>query len=71
MAHAQSACRAASLSPTLAPHWLADLRALVNEWRRRARGRGELAALSDQCLRDIGITRCDAGREVQKPFWRA
>jgi uncharacterized protein YjiS (DUF1127 family) len=31
----------------------------------------ELAGLSDRDLRDIGVTRYDAGREIAKPFWRA
>jgi len=25
---------------------------------------------NDQTLRDIGITRVEAAREAQKPFWR-
>jgi hypothetical protein len=33
--------------------------------------RNELAALCDRCLRDIGVTRYDAYREISKPFWRA
>ena len=70
MAHAQSVCRVASISPAPSRHWLADLRTLVEEWRRRARSRHELAALCDRCLRDIGVTRYDAVREVRKPFWR-
>jgi uncharacterized protein YjiS (DUF1127 family) len=41
------------------------------EWRRRLRSRDELQYLSDQTLRDIGITRCDAHREMAKPFWMA
>lgn len=41
------------------------------EWRRRVRSRGELDCLSDQSLRDIGISRWDARREVMKPFWMA
>ena len=40
-------------------------------WRRRARSRSELQYLSDQALRDIGISRCDVHREVAKPFWMA
>jgi uncharacterized protein YjiS (DUF1127 family) len=71
MAHVQSMCRARSISPAPSRQWLADLFTLVNVWRRRARGRQELAALSDRCLRDIGLTRYDALREVRKPFWRA
>jgi len=45
--------------------------ALVNEWRRRAGSRRELAAMCDRSLRDIGVTRYDADCEVGKPFWRA
>ena len=43
----------------------------IAEWQRRARSRHELEGLSDATLRDIGITRCDAHREMQKPFWMA
>jgi uncharacterized protein YjiS (DUF1127 family) len=50
---------------------LEGLLALFGEWRSRARGRHELAVLCDRCLRDIGVTRYDADREVRKPFWRA
>ena len=42
---------------------------LVLLWRARARDRQELARLSDRMLRDIGITRLDAERELRKPFW--
>jgi uncharacterized protein YjiS (DUF1127 family) len=42
----------------------------VREWRRRTRGRAELARLDDRTLRDIGITRVDALFEINKPFWR-
>lgn len=43
----------------------------IAEWQRRSRSRHELEGLSDATLRDIGITRCDAHRELQKPFWMA
>jgi uncharacterized protein YjiS (DUF1127 family) len=48
-----------------------QLKLRVAEWQRRARSRRELDALSDATLRDIGITRCDAHREMNKPFWMA
>ncbi len=70
MAHVQSVCRAPSISPAPSRQWLTDLFTLVSEWRRRACGRRELAALSDRCLRDIGLTRYDALREARKPFWQ-
>ena len=40
------------------------------EWRHRARSRRELMNLDDAVLRDIGISRCSAGFEAYKPFWR-
>jgi len=48
-----------------------QLKLRVTEWQRRARSRREPDALSDATLRDIGITRCDAHREMNKPFWMA
>jgi uncharacterized protein YjiS (DUF1127 family) len=50
---------------------LKQLKDLLALWRRRAYERETLAGLSDQMLRDIGITRCDAINEASKPFWRA
>ncbi len=76
MGHAQSVCRAPPM-PRESSHQLvgkvlvAKVLAAFKEWRRRAHGRRELAALNDRCLRDIGLTRYDANREVRKPFWRA
>jgi uncharacterized protein YjiS (DUF1127 family) len=42
----------------------------VRGWRRRARERGQLAALDDRMLRDIGLSRTDAEFLINKPFWR-
>lgn len=42
----------------------------VQSWRRRARERDELGALSDRMLSDIGITRADAIFLSSKPFWK-
>jgi uncharacterized protein YjiS (DUF1127 family) len=41
------------------------------QWRRRAQARHELHGLSDETLRDLGLTRCDATHESTKPFWMA
>lgn len=71
MSHAQQICQprpVGGASMRLSPP---ELLALFNEWRRRARGRRELAVLCDRCLRDIGVTRYDADHEARKPFWRA
>ncbi len=43
---------------------------LTATWRRRARDRYALLAMSERDLRDIGVTRFDAAREAAKPFWR-
>jgi uncharacterized protein YjiS (DUF1127 family) len=58
-------CRA-----THASRW-DQLKFRISEWQRRVRGRRELEGLSDATLRDIGITRCDAHREMNKPLWMA
>ena len=52
-------------------HSKRDWIALLKLWWRRARDREALAAMNEQSLRDIGITRYDAWYEARKPFWRA
>jgi len=32
--------------------------------------RRHLAHMDDRLLRDIGLSRLDAKREINKPFWR-
>ena len=49
---------------------LRALMSLIARWIERARQRQALAGLEDRMLRDIGITRVDAARECDKPFWR-
>jgi uncharacterized protein YjiS (DUF1127 family) len=36
----------------------------------RARSRRMLAELDERLLRDIGLSRADIDREIEKPFWR-
>ena len=43
---------------------------LFSAWIERIRQRRALAGLDDRMLRDIGITRVEAAREWEKPFWR-
>jgi len=38
-------------------------------WRNRALMRRNLLAMNDYMLKDIGLSRCDAQREANKPFW--
>lgn len=44
--------------------------ATLQRWRDRAYSRRELAAFDRRMLRDIGVSPYDAGREINKPFWR-
>ena len=46
------------------------LHARLSEWRQASRSRAELAKLDERMLRDIGLTRVDVWREINKPFWR-
>lgn len=43
---------------------------LIAFWMDRARQRRALAEMDDRLLSDIGITRNEAEREIEKPFWR-
>jgi uncharacterized protein YjiS (DUF1127 family) len=56
--------------PRHEPHPLAAAVVLIKRWIARTRQRRALGGLSDQMLRDIGITRAEAARECEKPFWR-
>jgi uncharacterized protein YjiS (DUF1127 family) len=51
-------------------HRFATAFSLLAMWVERARQRQALAGLDDRQLRDIGITRVDAARECEKPFWK-
>ena len=39
-------------------------------WHERARQRRALSGLSDELLKDIGVSRADAVRESGKSFWQ-
>ena len=43
---------------------------LILIWIERHRSRRQLMKLEPRLLHDIGITRADAEREYEKPFWR-
>jgi len=51
-------------------HWTLELTVVLCKWRRNHRTRIRLAALTDDQLRDIGITRAQAYEESKQPFWR-
>lgn len=44
---------------------------VVLEWRRRARSRALLRALSPHLVQDFCRDPMEAEREARKPFWRA
>lgn len=41
----------------------------VEHWFRVAAERRRLAALPDEALKDIGLSRADAMAESDRPFW--
>lgn len=41
----------------------------VGRWMRVAAERRRLAALSDEALKDLGISRAEADAEASRPFW--
>ncbi len=43
---------------------------MVAAWRARRRGRRLLMTMDERTLQDIGLCRCDALAEFDKPFWR-
>ena len=65
--HSPSRLRAVARALSLE---LIDLGNLLLLWQARWRGRGHLDRLSDHMLKDLGISRADASREVRKHFWQ-
>lgn len=57
----QSACGGLGVALLLFGRWRA--------WRRRLQTRQALRHLSDEQLRDIGLSRAQARTEVERPFW--
>ena len=41
----------------------------VERWHALYRQRQQLAALGDDALKDIGLSRADIESEVNRPFW--
>jgi uncharacterized protein YjiS (DUF1127 family) len=46
-----------------------ELNQVLGEWWQHLRSRQELESLDDSLLRDIGLSRGEAGFEAPKPFW--
>ncbi|AWY40460.1 DUF1127 domain-containing protein [Pseudomonas putida] len=50
-------------------HLISDLLHKVSRWYELHRERELLASLSDEALKDIGMSRADVEFESVKPFW--
>ena len=59
---------AASFRAHRSSRW-GDLIHVLGDWWQRLRSRDELESLDDSLLRDIGLSRGEAGFEASKPFW--
>jgi uncharacterized protein YjiS (DUF1127 family) len=57
------------VSSSSAGSWLRTLGFWIDRSRQRKQ-LGELAELNDYLLKDIGVSREEALREAEKPFWR-
>jgi uncharacterized protein YjiS (DUF1127 family) len=53
---------------TAAPLWKRAMQRVLH-WHELARQRRELATMSDEALKDIGLSRADIQQEVERPFW--
>lgn len=42
----------------------------INTWRVRSQQRKQLASLSEHMLKDMGLTRYEVNKELDKPFWK-
>jgi len=51
-----------------APFWKRIVQRVLH-WHELARQRRELATMSDEALKDIGLSRADIQQEVERPFW--
>ncbi|MEJ5057581.1 MULTISPECIES: DUF1127 domain-containing protein [unclassified Pseudomonas] len=50
-------------------HLISDLLHKISRWYELHRERELLASLSDEALKDIGMSRADVEHESIKPFW--
>ena len=48
---------------------LTDVVVKLRRWHQLSNERVELSRLSDERLRDIGLSRADVVREASRPFW--
>lgn len=60
--------KAARADSRLLNGWKSTI-AHITRWYRLHRERAQLAALSDDALKDIGLSRADVYEESERPFW--
>jgi uncharacterized protein YjiS (DUF1127 family) len=49
--------------------WIKAGAAQIARWRKLHRERIQLASLSDDALKDMGLSRADVIEETERPFW--
>jgi uncharacterized protein YjiS (DUF1127 family) len=49
--------------------WAEATAARLGRWRDLAHQRNQLAAMSDDALKDLGLSRADIACETERPFW--
>ncbi|AOE84858.1 DUF1127 domain-containing protein [Pseudomonas sp. TCU-HL1] len=49
--------------------WLVLVWKQLRRWEQLARQRGQLARMSDEMLKDIGMSRADVMEESERHFW--
>jgi uncharacterized protein YjiS (DUF1127 family) len=68
--HRADAARRESIGTTLGRLAVRAVDMLLT-WQERTAARRHLSGLDDRLLADMGLSRADASRETDKPFWRA
>ena len=58
----------ATSSQARAPHW-GQVNQVLGEWWQHLRSRSELESLDDSMLRDIGLSRGEAGFKASTHIW--
>ncbi|WAG81252.1 DUF1127 domain-containing protein [Metapseudomonas furukawaii] len=56
-------------NPSSRERWLTGIWMQIRRWEQLARERKQLASMSDDMLKDIGLNRVDAVTESERPFW--
>lgn len=56
-------------APSLGESWLAAAWKHIRRWEELSRQRQQLASMSDEMLKDIGLSRADVMEESERHFW--